>query len=190
MARLLSADKPYTEESGWGVTAAYTFSHAKGNRGSDEHYAFDGATIEDYPFITLHAVPKHRLVLTGIYDLPWDITVSGKLTLASSPPLNEIVAWYNFGGPVAPPRAVSVNTPGTFGTKEFDLTLSKDFHINQALTMQWRLDVINVFDNSNLSGYNVNWGSGGSYDPAVTFNPYGSQYTPPRTIFLSGRLTW
>ena len=50
---LLSADKPYTKESGWGVSAAYTYSHAIGNRGGDEHYAFDYARIGDYPYISL-----------------------------------------------------------------------------------------------------------------------------------------
>ena len=81
-------EKPYTQESGWGVTAAYTYTKARGNRGSDEHYAFDGETIDDYPFIYLHAVPRHRLVLTGIYDLPWGITASAKATIAS--PLTRV----------------------------------------------------------------------------------------------------
>jgi len=186
---LLSADKPYTKESGWGVSAAYTYSHAIGNRGGDEHYSFDAATIGDYPFISLKSVPKHRLVLTGIYDLPWDFTLSAKLTLATPPPLNEVVGWYNYGAPVGPPRPVAVDAPGTFGTKELDLTLSKDFHLGM-FTLQGRVDVINVFDNDNLSQYNINWGSNGVYDPDVTFNPYGSQFTPPRTIFTSLRLFW
>ena len=187
---LLSADKPYTKESGWGVSAAYTYSHAIGNRGGDEHYAFDYARIGDYPYISLESVPKHRLVVTGIYDLPWDITLSAKLTLATPPPLNEIVGWYNYGAPVGPPRAVSVDAPGTLGTKELDLTVSKDFHLGDMFTLQWRADVINVFDNDNLSGYNINWGSGGVYNPDVSFNPYGSQFTPPRTFFTSVRVFW
>ena len=135
-------------------------------------------------------MPKHRLVVTGIYDLPWDITLSAKLTLATPPPLNEIVGWYNYGAPVGPPRAVSVDAPGTLGTKELDLTVSKDFHLGDTFTLQWRADVINVFDNDNLSGYNINWGSGGVYNPDVTFNPYGSQFTPPRTFFTSVRVFW
>ncbi|MFO1473958.1 MAG: TonB-dependent receptor [Lysobacterales bacterium] len=187
---LLSADKPYTKESGWGVSAAYTYSHAIGNRGGDEHYAFDYARIGDYPYISLESVPKHRLVVTGIYDLPWDITLSAKLTLATPPPLNEIVGWYNYGAPVGPPRAVSVDAPGTLGTKELDLTVSKDFHLGDMFTLQWRADVINVFDNDNLSGYNINWGSGGVYNPDVSFNPYGSQFTQPRMFFTSVRVFW
>lgn len=188
---LLSADKPYTKESGWGVSAAYTFSHATGNRGGDEHYAFDAATIEDYAFIDLKAVPKHRLVVTGIYDLPWNITASAKLTLATPAPLNEIVGFYNYGAPnTVLPRAVALDAPGTFGVKQLDLSLSKDMLVTENVTVQVRGDLINATDADNLSQYNVNWGGGGVYNPDVSFNQYGSQYTPPRTLFMSVRVIW
>ncbi len=187
---LLSADKPYTKASGWGASIAYTYSHARGNRGGDEHYAFDAATIGDYPFIPLKAVPEHRLVATGIYDLPWDITVSAKLTLSTPPPLNEIVGWYNYGAPVSPPRPVAIDAPGTFGVKQLDLSVSKDMKVTDDVTVQLRGDLINVFDNDNLSGYNIDWGSGGVYDPDVSFQRYGSQFTQPRTLFMSVRVIW
>lgn len=187
---LLSADKPYTKASGWGASIAYTYSHARGNRGGDEHYAFDAATIGDYPFIPLKSVPEHRLVATGIYDLPWDITVSAKLTLSTPPPLNEIVGWYNYGAPVSPPRPVAIDAPGTFGVKQLDLSVSKDMKVTEDVTVQLRGDLINVFDNDNLSGYNIDWGSGGVYDPEVTFQRYGSQFTQPRTLFMSVRVIW
>ena len=187
---LLSADKPYTKASGWGVSAAYTYSHATGNRGGDEHYAFDAATINDYPFIDLNAVPKHRLVVTGIYDLPWNITASAKLTLSTPPPINAIVGWYNYGAPVGAPTPVAVDAPGGLGVKQLDLSLSKDMLVTENVTVQVRGDLMNVFNNDNLSGYNINWGSNGVYNPQVTFNPYGSQYTQPRALFMSVRVLW
>ena len=96
---------------------------AKGNRGGDEHYAFDAPTIEQYPFIDLKAVPEHRLVMTGIYDLPWNITASAKLTLSSAPPLNEIVGWYNYDAPnTTLPRPVALDAPQTFGVKPVSYT--------------------------------------------------------------------
>ncbi|HVI57663.1 MAG TPA: TonB-dependent receptor [Luteimonas sp.] len=188
---LLSADKPYTKDSGWGVSAAYTYSHATGNRGGDEHYAFDGATIDDYPFIALKAVPKHRLVMTGIRDLPWNITASAKLTLSTPPPLNEIVAFYNYGAPnTVNPRPVALDAPGTFGVKQLDLSLSKDMLVTEAVTVQLRGDLINATNAKNLSGYNIFWGEGGVYAPDVSFNNYGAQFTPPRTLFMSMRVIW
>ena len=188
---LLSAEKPYTKESGWGFTAAYTFSHAKGNRGGDEHYAFDAATIEDYPFIDLKAVPEHRLVMTGIYDLPWNITASAKLTLSSAPPLNEIVGFYNYGAPnTVVPRPVALDAPQTFGVKQLDLSLSKDMFVTEKVTVQVRADLMNALDNDNLSGYNINWGGNNVYNPVVTQQLYGSQFTQPRALFLSARVIW
>lgn len=188
---LLSTDKPYTKDSGWGVTVAYTYSNATGNRGGDEHYAFDAATIEDYAFIDLKAVPKHRLVMTGIYDLPWNITASAKLTLSTPPPLNEIVGFYNYGAPnTVLPRAVALDAPGTFGVKQLDLSLSKDMLVTENVTVQVRGDLMNVTDEDNLSGYNINWGGGGVYDPNVTTQRYGSQFTQPRTLFMSVRVIW
>lgn len=188
---LLSADKPYTKESGWGVSAAYTYSHATGNRGGDEHYAFDAATIEDYSYIDLKAVPKHRLVVTGIYDLPWNITASAKLTLASPAPVNEIVGYndYDPGNP-APPRAVAVDVPGTFGVRQVDLSLSKDLLVTEDVTVQVRGDLINAFNYDNYSQFNTTWRNNGEYNPRVTYAQYGSQYTPPRTLFMSVRVIW
>ena len=61
----LSAEKPYTEESGWGATVAYTFTDAVQNRDINEHYVFDGPSVTSYPFITSNAAAKHRLVATG-----------------------------------------------------------------------------------------------------------------------------
>ncbi len=184
---LLSADKPYTKASGWGVSLAYTYSHAVGNRGGDEHYAFDAGYIEDYPFIDLKAVPKHRLVATGIYDLPWNITASAKLTLSTPPPLNEIAGANFFGGI---PRPVALDAPGTFGVKQLDLSLSKDMLITDDLTVQVRADLINATNEDNLSGYIVNFGSNNVYDPTVRINPYGSQFSQPRTLFMSVRVIW
>ena len=83
---LLSADKPYTKASGWGVTIAYTYTDADENRKFGEHYSLDEPDITDYPFLMSSGVSKHRLVATGILDGPWGTTWSTKLTLATPKP--------------------------------------------------------------------------------------------------------
>lgn len=179
---LLSADKPYTKESGWGVSAAYTYSHARGNRGGDEHYAFDGETIDDFPFIALKAVPEHRLVMTGIYDLPWNITASAKVTLSTPPPLNEIVPGNEGHGVPA-----AIDGPGTLAVKQLDLSLSKDMLVTENVTVQVRGDLINALDADNFSGTQWSWNDG---NPQTRYDRYGSQYSPPRTLFMSVRVIW
>src|SRR3546814_4288373 len=87
---LVSIAKPYTEDSGWGVNLAYTYSDAEENRtnaSNGETYYFDGPRLTDRFYMST-GVPKHRLVLSGIYDLGWDTTFSGKLTVASPTPRN------------------------------------------------------------------------------------------------------
>ncbi|MBO9754682.1 TonB-dependent receptor [Xanthomonas phaseoli] len=196
---LLSADKPYTQESGWGLTAAYTFSRARGNRGNDDRYGFDAATIADYPFLDLNAVPRHRLVLTGIYDLFWGISASAKLTLATVPPRNEAVSYDQYGGqPSENIRIVSVDAPGgkfiaggdIFGTRQLDLSLSKDMHVTEALTVQVRGDLINALNFRNYDQYAIDWGQDGVYNPRASINQYGALSTSPRTLFLSARIIW
>jgi hypothetical protein len=54
--------------------------------------------------------------------------------------------------------------------------------------VQVRADLINAFNNDNLNGYNIKWGSGGVLNPQVSLQPYGSQFTPPRTLFMSVRV--
>ncbi|WDS37749.1 TonB-dependent receptor [Pseudoxanthomonas sp.] len=196
---LLSADKPYTKDSGWGFTAAYTFSSAQGNRGGDEHYAFDAGTIYDYPLINLASVPKHRLVLTGTYDLPWDISLSGKLTLATPQPLNVVIDT-NYSSDQTPTPASLTHLPGQrfliggpiFGTRQLDLSLSKDMHVTEAVTVQVRADVINVFNWENYSSYYYTYGTNNVYSPSVAYNDTNTStsYSPPRTVFLSARVIW
>ncbi|MBS0226258.1 MAG: TonB-dependent receptor [Proteobacteria bacterium] len=182
---LLSAEKPYTKSSGWGATVAYTYSHARGNRGGDEHYSFDAATIGDYPFIPLKAVPKHRLVVTGIYDLPWGITASGKLTLSTPPPQNEVADGWAGSGNLPVPTAF--DGKGAYGVKELDLSLSKDIKLYKGLTMQIRGDLINAFNWANRSQYDWDGWTNGQPNN-LRLSQYGSQYTPPRTLFMSMRV--
>lgn len=193
---LLSADKPYTKESRWGFTGAYTYSHSKGNRGGDEHYAFDAGRIEDYPFINLKAVPEHRFVFTGIYDLGWDITASAKLTLATTPPMNEVAPGVYFGGI---PRPAAINDmPGQkfviggdiWGTRQLDLSLAKDMHITETVTVQIRGDLINATNAKNYNSFSAYWGDGTTYNPSASFNTSGGMYTPSRTLFMSARVFW
>lgn len=194
---LLSAEKPYTRDSGWGATFAYTYSHARGNRGGDEHYAFDGATIHDYPFIPLAAVPKHRFVATGTYDGWWDMTFTGKLTLETTSPFNDVKTQGDIGGPPngIPARFyAAVNPPGKsflvggpiFGVRQIDLSVNKNFDLTRGMTFYVRLDAINIFNFINYKDYLINWGSNGVYHPVAIFNTTnGDTWTPVRTVKLT-----
>ncbi|UNK50113.1 TonB-dependent receptor [Lysobacter sp. S4-A87] len=177
----LKAEKPYTTESGWGVTFAYTYTDAKENRQGGEVFALDFPTIQDYGWKKAKDVPEHRLVSTGIYDGPAGFTFSGKLTLAT--PVWRYAT-----------NCLDVDKPdncfidqyqpdGTFGFKQFDVAVMKEFDTGAGLKMWIRGDVLNLFDWDNYAGYDDF--PGGFNDPNENFGEPNTQFFPTRTFKLS-----
>ncbi|WP_066096189.1 TonB-dependent receptor [Xanthomonas massiliensis] len=160
---LLSAQKPFTKESGWGASAAYTWTNARQNRDVNEHYSFDAETIQDYPFIKSNAAPRHRLVLTGSYAGPWGITFGGKLTLATPTAGNSVVSIDPTGtnAPAAMPAGAYPGGSGRFlvggkvwGYRSVDLQATKEFALPGETTLYARLDILNVFNFENYADIN------------------------------------
>ncbi|HWG10765.1 MAG TPA: TonB-dependent receptor [Rhodanobacteraceae bacterium] len=193
---LLSLEKPYTHESPWGVTVAYTYTNADQNRDIDEHYSFDQATIKDYPFITSNAAPKHRLVATGTIDGPWGMTYSAKLTLATPTPNNGFI---NYNYPVtAPNGANNLPVAGTpsgkkflfggdiFGYRSVDLDITKDWHVAGSTHIQLRGDLLNVFNYKNLVDVISTYPT---YYP-ISYDKNGNIVNTPRTFKMSMRVIW
>jgi outer membrane receptor for ferrienterochelin and colicin len=188
---LLSADKPYTRESGWSANFAYTYSHAKQNRDINEHYSFDEATIFNYPFITSNAAAKHRFVATGSLDGPWGFTFSGKLILATPLPWNGFQTcgtgcYYQHGEgsyPIAGIPAASKFLVGgkIWGYREIDLQATKDFVINENDQTKFyiRFDILNVFNWKNYADYSSNTGPGATGN-VVAYNKNGNITGVPR----------
>jgi len=200
---LLSAEKPYTKESGWGATFAYTYSHALQNNDNNDptdQYAFDYEKIGDYPF-TGSGVAKHRLVATGSLDGPWGFVFGGSLTLSTPvPDLNQ--ACYRTptnqdsnGIAGSGCQSVAIAPPGNgrfllggkiFGYRDIDVQATKNFKIYEDLGAYVRFDLINVFNFNNYVGYLENFGSNGvKTRTPVIYNPIGDITGYPRTLKVS-----
>jgi len=179
----LSAEKPYTEGSGWGATIAYTFTDATQNRDTNEHYSFDEEWIRNYPFIQSNAVSKHRVVMTGELKAPWGFIVGGKLTLATPLPVNDLACIglsYPTGSNCTP---IAGKPPETIGYKSLDLQITKSFALTDSQSIEIRADVLNVFNWYNYNDTLRNWGGGGVYNPTpVTYNPTGNITGYTRTL--------
>jgi outer membrane receptor protein involved in Fe transport len=201
---LLEADKPYTTESGWGTTIAYTYSHAKQNNDNQDptdQYAFDYETIGNYPF-TDAAVAKHRLVATGSFSGPWGFVLGAKLTLATPIP-NLNLACYgapatnqdNGGVSGAGCRSLSIVPPGNgrfliggkiYGDRDIDFQATKNFKVYGGLNAYVRIDLLNVFNWNNYVDYIENYGSNGVLNKTpVIYDPTGDITGYPRTLKLS-----
>ena len=176
-ALLLSAEKPYSRASGWGATAAYTYSDSKENRQFGEHYSLDYPDIAGYGWKPSSGVPKHRFVGTAIYDGPWGIAGSAKLTLASHQPKYGTNCLGGFDHCV-------FDQIITNAYRQLDLALQKEFVVGPRTRLRIRADVLNVFNYYNWDGYDTWWGAPG--DPNLNLgHPDGSLIGPTRTYKLS-----
>ncbi|OOG38926.1 TonB-dependent receptor [Rhodanobacter sp. C05] len=192
---LLYAEKPYTTESHWGTTIAYTYTHARQNNDNQDptdQYAFDEETIGDYPF-TGAAVAKHRLVATGTLDGPWGFVMGAKLTLATPIPDLNLAC---YGADTASGcRSVSIAPPGNgrfllggkiYGYRDFDFQATKNFKIYGGLNAYVRFDLLNAFNWNNYVNYLESWGSNGVLNKTpVIYNPTGDITGYTRTVKVS-----
>jgi outer membrane receptor protein involved in Fe transport len=182
---LLSADKPFTDESRWGAGISYTYTDAEGNRDALEHYAFDQVSIKEYPFILSNAVSKHRVVATGSFAAPWGIMLAGKLTWATPIPhaVNScLAAPDNF--PNGAPCTAFAYEPNDNGYQALDLQITKDFQIGDLGSMYLRIDALNVTNEHNLVDFIDANGPNGLVIGG-RYNPDGNITGVPRTIRMS-----
>ncbi|MCD9031295.1 TonB-dependent receptor [Luteimonas sp. Y-2-2-4F] len=174
---LVKMDKIYTEESGWGVTLAYTYTDAERNSGED------GSGIFDYPYagyfgwLPVQQVPRHRFVGTGLLDGAWGINYSAKLTLES---MKDRVG-INCVDECFPD---SYRPDGTFGHLQLDLAATKTWQVSDDISFRIRADVLNVTNRRNWESYIDDWNSDefGQHQMAIVL--------PPRTFKLSFGVNW
>ncbi len=179
----LSAEKPFSEESKWGATFAYTYNDAEMN--ADGVFTFDEANLRAYQFIQSNQVAKHRVVASGSYQLPWEIMLAAKATWSS-----PIPAWFNqcANGQVWPDGAFcnpyTYDMGGT-GYKALDLQVTKDIGLGDLGSMYVRLDVLNVFNSDNLVDYVAGQFDANNQQLTARYNPNGNITGFPRTLRAS-----
>ena len=181
----LQVEKPYDEESGWGLTVAYTYSDAKENRQFGEHYALDRERIEDYGWREAGGIPKNRLVVTGIYELPYEIKLSGKLSLASQ------TARYGQNCLAGNDQCdiIQFKPQGTLGYKEFSIAANKEWDTGGGVKFNVRADILNVFNWVNYADFDAQTGTLGDLNTAYG-TPTGVLASPMRTFRLAFGLNW
>ena len=198
----LAFNKAYTPASGWSTSIAYTYSNAYQNNvagplnpyaGNPNGYLFDLPNPKDYPLLPSTAVPKHRLVATGSYDLPWGLKVSGKGEIASATNLDVILGCplntcNPYGGNAYP---IGVKIPNAIGYRDLDLSLARPFNIWREVKGTVRFDVLNVFNYTNFDPNAAVWSPAfGQPIPQPHYNGTGPIVGFPRTLRLTGQLTW
>nr|MBA3486858.1 TonB-dependent receptor [Lysobacter sp.] len=182
---LLSLEKPYTRESKWGMTLAYTYSDAEENRSRSDVFTFDYPNLDNVGFIPATEISKHRLVATGIADF-WGLTFSSKLTVASPPGNTNLDC-----------LARGCDTGG-FNTfffddqkfRQLDIALQKEWSTGTDLKLRIRGDVLNVTNERNYTDFD-NWrGFNGNANPNFGRRTGDGILLPTRTFKLSMGFSW
>ena len=194
---LVSADKPYTPESHWGATIAYTYTHAFAEQPlfpyeSFNGYEFDLPSPSDYPYLPSSAVARHRLVITGNHDGPWGMLYAIKVTLATPTPIAAVEPCSDQSqchGYNAYPVVGYVRD--SLQEREVDVEATKNFDLMHHLSAYLRLDVLNVF---NIPYYDpaaaVFSPVGGKSYPPPMYNTAGPILGVPLTLKITGGLKW
>jgi hypothetical protein len=150
---LLSADKPYTSDSGWSASFAYTYSRAKERMQYNGDYQFDYAFPYYSPYVLSRFVPKHRLVALGSYDAPWGFNLGAKIVVETPKPLT---AFDGIG--TDPPNGLNYNflkvsqhPDDTIGFFTLDLQVTKTFEFFGESQVQIRADLLNATNRKNYA---------------------------------------
>ncbi|WP_049621340.1 TonB-dependent receptor [Frateuria defendens] len=146
---LVSLDKPYTRDSGWGLGLAYTYQRAR-QQGND-NYSLDYVSPAGYP--AGNVGEKHHLVVNGIVKGPWDTRLTGIFTYGSGLPYDV----FKFTGTCDYNCGFYHN--GKYGQKyvNLDLSVAKDFRWGESQALELRLDVMNVFNRDVDNAYDGNF---------------------------------
>lgn len=182
---LAKLEKPYTQSSGWGVTLAYTYTDGEQNSNIEGWPGmFDYPDASYFGWLPTRGVAEHRFVGTAIWDGPWGLTFSGKLTLESAKPRvgtnctpgwsDCIIDWYK---------------PDDGDFRQLDLAVSKEWDTGSDVRFRVRADVFNVFNRTNWEGYDDWWGGPG--EPNPNFGVHNDNIRlPTREFKLSFGLNW
>jgi hypothetical protein len=180
----LVAEKPYsTELSGfgikWGASLAYTFAMAEERGGL---FNFDYPTIVDSPFAPTGNDERHRLVVSGSVELPWEVKLSSLVVLGSGTPYTIFDASQGWGPGQFQLRINGGRAEGLIQFQQVDLRLAKDLTI-QGHKVSAFAECFNVFDAVNFAGYD-GFIPPAADPPNTSFGKPSSTIGPPRSFQL------
>jgi hypothetical protein len=155
---------------GWMFQFNYTLASVK----TELQRPLEEGVFED---VNASTDERHRFLLTGIYTLPFNIRISGIITIASPTPRNAITGSDdNMDGD--PENDFLDGQPFNWRPegfenwyRNFDLNLAKTFNLGSGNSVEVRVDAFNLFNFDNFSAFQVNRMAPNFGDPVAAFNP-------------------
>ncbi len=152
---------------------------------------------------------RHRFVLSGIYQMPWELQLSGIVTAASGRPFTPLAGadlnGDGNGGQFPPDRArrdptqestsVGRNSETTAAQVNVDMRVSRRFRLWGRTTVEAMVEVFNLFnrvnfiEDTNQSSF-VIFGTGAfPGNPLPAYGRY-TQTLPPRQVQLAAKISF
>jgi outer membrane receptor protein involved in Fe transport len=188
---LLSFDKPYSSESPWSASIAYTYSWAKEKLEFNGDYQLDYPFADFSPFVLSSQVPKNRIVAIGTMDVPWGMNVGAKFVIESPTPNTGFNGIGTSSGRTDPPNGLNYNyfkvsqyPASSIGYLALDLQLTKSFEFANGSAIQVRLDALNVTNHDNYVQF-IN-----TFPGPPEYFKQGDISGVPRTFKLSLAFNW
>jgi hypothetical protein len=201
-ALYLQADKPYTDDTGWGFTTTLTLSRTRTNdtrnRGQiGDPFYFDSPYIGDLGWGTPIGAEKWRFVGTGTVRIPViNAKLSTVVTLSSGPTYGGVLCNVPSsapGGGGCYPNSFGLYWPHGIGYKNVDFNLSKSFKMpwNPDHQMTVYFQALNAFDfvNRNYSEWTGGFQNVGGPGPSHAHDP-GSVASQGRNFKIGARYTF
>jgi hypothetical protein len=158
-AVFVTAEKPFTAESNWGFTIAYTYANSKQlgneNKIEDTAFGFDFLHPENLRKVRGDNDERHHVSASAIVGLPLGVRFSTLLTLGTGVPFtifdfSREAASIKWNGGDPPRRR---NIFGNWAYESLDLRLSKDFPITGGVRAGVQAEVFNVTNFRNFCGF-------------------------------------
>jgi outer membrane receptor for ferrienterochelin and colicin len=201
-ALYLQADKPYTDDTGWGFTTTLTVSRTRTNdsraRGQiGDPFYFDSPHIGDLGWGTPIGAERWRFVGSGTVRIPFvDARLSTIVTLSSGPIYGGVLCDVPStapGGGGCYPNTFGLHWPHGIGYKNVDFNLSKSVRMpwspDQKVTLYFQ--ALNAFDfvNRNYSEWTGGFTTVGGPGPSHHFDR-GSVASQGRNFKVGARFTF
>jgi hypothetical protein len=148
-ALFVTADRPFRDK--WGFSLAYTLAQAQTIGG--DLFSFDYPRVEDYPRHPTRDDERHRIVATGIVQLPSDFILSSVVTLSSG--FGFTLLDESRGSAIGQKRVLlfAGRPDKTLANRSADLRVEKMFGLGGRRRASVAAEAFNVFNASNEACY-------------------------------------
>jgi hypothetical protein len=155
----VQADRPYgVGGSRYGFSVTYTLGEAEQTGG--DLFSLDAPTAADYGRYPTSTDERHRLVMTGIVGLPYDVLISTFITLGSGTPFTiddqsagSTVDLRRLQRNAGQPEQFGFIIPDAWAYRSVDLQAEKSFRFGGTQSVSVIFQGFNIFGFENFSGY-------------------------------------